>query len=75
METYNSSFSDSQKEAFAIYNMRDAVGLISERCHLSYKDALYAFAQSRVYDALFDFETGIYKESPEYLYHLFVSCR
>ena len=47
--------------------MRDAVGLISERYHISYEEALLSFANSRVYDTLFDFETGVYKESPEYL--------
>ncbi len=74
METYNSSFTESQKNAFAIYNMRDAVGLISERYHISYEEALLSFANSRVYDTLFDFETGIYKESPEYLYNLYAYC-
>ena len=56
------------KETCAIISMRDAVALLAQEKQISYEDALLLFfAGSRIYDALFDFDTGIWKESPEYL--------
>lgn len=55
MEIQNNSFSDSQKESCALEIMRDAISELSDRDNISYEDALYRFASSKVYDALFDF--------------------
>ena len=46
--------------------MRDTAALMAQEKQISYEDALLLFAGSRIYDALFDFDTGIWKESPEY---------
>ena len=51
--------------------MRDAVALLAQEKNISYEDALILFAGSRIYDALFDFDTGIWRESSEYLLDLY----
>lgn len=74
METPNYSCTDSQKEACAILTMRSAVASLSAREGISYEDALLRFTQSRIYDALFDFDTEIWKEGPDYLVSLYDQC-
>lgn len=54
--------------------MRDAVEALSLREGISYEDALLRFTSSRIYDALFDFDTEIWKESPVYLLNLYDYC-
>ena len=60
-----------QKETCAVISMRDAVALLAREKKISYENALLLFGGSRIYDALFDFDTGIRKESPEYLLALY----
>lgn len=74
METPNYSCTDAQKEACAILAMRSAVASLSVREGISYEDALLHFTQSRIYDALFDFDTEIWKEGPDYLVSLYDQC-
>ncbi len=54
--------------------MRSAVASLSAREGISYEDALLRFTQSRIYDALFDFDTEIWKEGPDYLVSLYDQC-
>lgn len=74
MEISNYNFTDSQKEGCAVTTMRDTVGILAQREGISYEDALLHFASSRAYKALFDFNTGIWKESSEYLLNLYDYC-
>ena len=74
METSCNNFTDSQKENCAVDIMRDAVEALSSRDGISYEDALLRFTSSRVYDALFDHRTGIWKESADYLLNLYDYC-
>ena len=74
METLNYNFTDSQKESCAVSLMRDAVEELSLREGLSYEDALLRFTSSKVYEALFDYDTGIWRESPDYLLNLYDYC-
>lgn len=74
METSNCNLTDSQKESCAVLAMRNAVEALSLRENISYEDALLHFTTSRVYDALFDFDTGIWKESSDYLLSLYDYC-
>lgn len=60
-----------QKETCAVISMRDAAALLAQEKNISYEDALLLFVSSRIYDALFDFDTGIWKESSEYLLDLY----
>lgn len=48
--------------------MRDAVGLLAERENVPYEEALPRLAESKVYDALFDYETGVWREDSDHLY-------
>lgn len=54
--------------------MRDAVGLLAERENVLYEEALTRFAESKVYDALFDYETGVWREGSDYLLSLYDYC-
>lgn len=71
METSNYNLAERQKETCAVSTMRDMVDKLAVRENISYKDALILFASSRIYDALFDYDTGIWKESSEYLLDLY----
>lgn len=55
--------------------MRDAVGLLAERENVLYEEALTRFAESKVYDALFDYGTGVWREDSDYLLSLYDYCR
>lgn len=55
--------------------MRDAVGLLAERENVLYEEALTRFAESKVYDARFDYETGVWREDSDYLLSLYDYCR
>ena len=46
----------------------------SVRDGISYENALLCFATSKVYGALFDYDTGIWRESPDYLLNLYDYC-
>ena len=39
-----------------------------------YEEALLCFTSSKVYEALFDYATGIWRESPDYLLNLYDYC-
>ena len=71
MVTSNDKLTTTQKETCAVISMRDAAALMAREKQISYEDALLLFADSRIYDALFDYDTGIWKESPEYLLDLY----
>lgn len=74
METLNYNFTDSQKESCAVDLMRDTVEELSLREGISYEEALFRFTSSKIYDTLFDYETGVWKESPDYLLNLYDYC-
>ena len=71
METLKNDITDKQRETCAIIVMRDAVAEIAKQENLSYDEAMVRFVNSRVYEALFDYETGIWKESPVYILDLY----
>lgn len=71
METLKNDITDKQRETCAIIVMRDAVAEIAKQENLSYDEAMVRFVSSCVYEALFDYETGIWKESPVYILDLY----
>ena len=71
MVTSNDKLTTTQKETCAVISMRDAAALMAREEQISYEDSLLLYASSRIYDGLFDFDTGIWKESPEYLLDLY----
>lgn len=66
-----SDLNKSQKECAAAAILADAVEILAEREHISCEEALLGLSLSPVYDALYDYETGIWKENGEYLMSLY----
>ena len=71
METEINNISDSQKNSCAIKTMRTMLLKLSERTNKPFETVLLEFTKSTVYEALFDFETEIWKEGPDYLLELY----
>ncbi len=65
---------DSQKECCAIIAMREAAEALAVREKISYEEALLRFTSSRAYEALFDYDTEIWKEGSDYLLNLYDVC-
>ena len=70
----NYKATDSQKECCAVIAMREAVEALAVRESISYEEALLLFTNSRAYEALFDFNTEIWKEGSDYLLSLYDFC-
>lgn len=71
METSVNTVTNERKEATAITVMRCMLISYSEEKHISFEQALLDFSKSRTYEALFDFDTEIWKEGPDYLRDLY----
>ena len=66
MGTYG-TISDEQKEFSAVTIMRCMLTAFSEENQIPFEQALLDFSGSQTYEMLFDFETEVWKEGPEYL--------
>ena len=53
------------------YAVQDIVDMISTDQNIEYDEAMNKFYNSEVFEKLLDKETGLYLESPEYVYGLF----
>lgn len=53
------------------YMIQDLVEIIVEVQQIEYDDAMAMLYRSSVYDKIADAETGLYRESPAYVYGLF----
>ena len=72
METYdNSVVSTETKEACAVETMRYMLQNYAQDKGIPFEDALLTFTISTTYQVLFDFETEVWKEGPDYLRSLF----
>ena len=72
MDTYvNNPVSAQTKEACAIETMRYMLQNFAQDKQISFEDALLTFSASSTYQVLFDFETEVWKEGPDYLRSLF----
>lgn len=71
METEIRQITDKQKEYCAVTVMRRMIEKYAEKQNLSFDEAMLIFTGSSVYEALFDYDTGIWKEGPDYLMELF----
>lgn len=67
MTESNKEISSEQKEATAITVMRCMLIDFSEEKGIPFEQAMLTFTQSRTYNDLFDFDTQIWREGPEYL--------
>ena len=67
MENTVNQITSDRKEATAITVMRCMLLTYAEEQHIPFEDAMLSFSQSKTYEDLFDFDTEIWKEGPEYL--------
>ena len=74
MEMSNYNFTDTQKESCAVSLMRDTAKELALRDTMSQEEARLPFINSKVYKTLFDYYTGIWRESPDYLLNLYDYC-
>ena len=65
---------DAQKEACAIGAMRVMLEDYSQREGVPFAEALLRFADTVWYEKLFDFETRLWAEGPDYLGSLFTEA-
>lgn len=68
---YCTEITDEVKEACAIETMHCMVRQYAADNGISFEDAFFTFATSSTYQVLFDFETAVWKERPEYIRSLF----
>lgn len=61
----------SKKDQLVEYSIQDIVDMISTDQNIEYDEAMNKFYNSEVFEKLLDKETGLYLESPEYVYGLF----
>ena len=52
------------------YMVQDLIEIISETQNLEYENAMNLLYNSEIYNKLLDIETGLYRESPAYVYGL-----
>lgn len=71
MGTSTDEMTLSQKETCAVITMRETIALLAQERHISYEEAMLLFSGSRIYDALFDYDTEIWMQGPEYLLDLY----
>ena len=61
----------SRKNSCAVNLMRNMLIKYSQQKSIPFADCLTQFTQSATYDLLFDFDTEVWKEGPDYLLELF----
>ena len=59
-----------KKKQMIEYMVQDLVEIISETQNLEYENAMNLLYNSEIYNKLLDIETGLYRESPAYVYGL-----
>lgn len=60
-----------KKNQLLEYSIQDIIDMISADQSIEYDEAMNKFYNSEVFEKLIDKETGLYLESPEYVYDLF----
>ena len=71
MEIQNESVSAKRKNGCAIALMKRMLIKYSQNHNTTFEEAMMKFTDSPAYNALFDFDTEIWKEGPDYLMQLF----
>ena len=60
-----------KKDQLLEYSIQDIIDMISNDQSIEYDEAMNKFYNSEIYEKLIDKETGLYLESPKYVYDLF----
>lgn len=63
----------SKQEMLIEYNIQEIIDFISIDKGIDYDEAMHQFYSSKVFEKLNDIDTGLYLESPAYIYDLFKS--
>ena len=63
--------SNEKKELCAVQLMRCMLEKHSEKNSIPFEEDFFRFSASPVYEALFDFDTGIWRDGPDYLESLY----
>ena len=61
----------SKQDQLIEYIVQDIVDMLATDQNIEYDEAMNKFYNSKVFEKLQDKETGLYLESPEYIYDLF----
>lgn len=61
------SVSDKRKNACAVNLMRSMLVKYAQKHNVPFEDAMLQFTESATYETLFDFDTAVWKEGPDYL--------
>ena len=59
-----------KKKQMIEYMVQDLIEIKSETQNLEYENAMNLLYNSQIYNKLLDIETGLYRESPAYVYGL-----
>lgn len=65
------SITDKQRESCSVLVMQRLLEKYSEKHNISFDEAFSLFAKSQIYNQLFDYETRLRAEGPDYLLKLF----
>lgn len=61
----------SKEKQMIEYMVQDLVEIITEEQNVEYDKAMASLYRSKIFDKIVDLETGLYRESPAYVYGLF----
>lgn len=64
-----------KQEQLMEYNIQDIIEYIVHDFRIEYDQAMHIFYHSQTFDKLMDVETGLYLESPAYVYGIFQNER
>lgn len=74
MTQVSNSVTDSQREYTALTTMRVMLDDYAKSENITFDEAIRQFTTSIAYIALFDYETGLWKEGPDYLCNFWKNC-
>ncbi len=66
---------DTLREHTALTVMRLMLNDYAQQSGVSFDEAMQAFTMSPAYEALFDYDTGLWKEGPDYLCQFWMKCQ
>ncbi len=75
MIDFSESAADDPREYTALTVMRMMLNDHARRACITFDEAMHAFTTSTAYEALFDYDTGLWKEGPDYLFHFWMKCK
>ncbi len=71
MEICTDTIPDKRKNSCAVNLMRNMLVKYAQKHNIHFEDAIIQFAESSTYEMLFDFDTAVWKEGPDYLLDLY----